>query len=194
MHQSVWARIPSSLGKIIDFALERILGTYFLELLLFDIYFKESIAMGRRGQWAGIFVSGEGLKEGSEYSLTSTVLSFKVHMFWEGHKLLRNLHLTLECMYCSQKKGEDFAKILWPSQNIWTLKCCIGLLLLTSYGTFDLQTVLVIWIWNNNSPKPFVMEELTSCQTKKSVEIAVFLLRQILIVNYYIKNPVKNSQ
>ena len=57
------------MGKIIDFALERILGTYFLELLLFDIYFKESIAMGRRGQWAGIFVSGEGLKEGSEYTV-----------------------------------------------------------------------------------------------------------------------------
>ena len=24
-------------------------------------------------------------------------------------------------MYCSQKLGEDFAKFLWPSQNIWTL-------------------------------------------------------------------------
>ena len=24
-------------------------------------------------------------------------------------------------MYCSQKLGEDFAKFLWPSQNILTL-------------------------------------------------------------------------
>ena len=28
---------------------------------------------------------------------------FKVHIFWEGHKLSRNLHLTFDCMYCSQK-------------------------------------------------------------------------------------------
>ena len=34
----------------------------------------------------------------------------KVHIFWEGHKILRNLHLTFDCMYCSQKLGEDFVK------------------------------------------------------------------------------------
>ena len=28
---------------------------------------------------------------------------FKVHIFWEGHKILRNLPLTFDCMYCSQK-------------------------------------------------------------------------------------------
>ena len=38
-------------------------------------------------------------------------------IFWEGHKILQNLPLTFDCMYCSQKWGED-----WPSQNIWTLK------------------------------------------------------------------------
>ena len=46
---------------------------------------------------------------------------FKVHIFLEGHKILWNLHLTFDCVYCSQKLGEDFAKKLWPSQNIWTL-------------------------------------------------------------------------
>ena len=35
--------------------------------------------------------------------------------------LLQNLPLTFDRMYCSQKLGEDFAKFLWPSQNIWTL-------------------------------------------------------------------------
>jgi hypothetical protein len=34
----------------------------------------------------------------------------KVHIFWEGHKIMQNLHLTFDCMYCSQKLGEDFAK------------------------------------------------------------------------------------
>ena len=27
----------------------------------------------------------------------------KVHIFWEGHIILRNLPLTFDCMYCSQK-------------------------------------------------------------------------------------------
>ena len=27
----------------------------------------------------------------------------KVHIFWEGHKILRNLLFTFDCMYCSQK-------------------------------------------------------------------------------------------
>ena len=49
------------------------------------------------------------------------LVPFKVHIFWEGHKILRNLPLTFDRMYCSQKLGEDFAKFLWPSQNIWTL-------------------------------------------------------------------------
>ena len=49
------------------------------------------------------------------------IFLFKVHIFWEGHKILRNLPLTFDRMYCSQKLGEDFAKFLWPSQNIWTL-------------------------------------------------------------------------
>ena len=47
---------------------------------------------------------------------------FKVHIFWEGHKILRNLPLTFYYMHCSQKLGEDFAKFLWPSQNVWTLQ------------------------------------------------------------------------
>ena len=34
----------------------------------------------------------------------------KVHIFWEGHKILQNLPLTFVCMYCSQKVGEDVAK------------------------------------------------------------------------------------
>ena len=27
----------------------------------------------------------------------------KVHIFWEGHKTLLNLHLTFDCVYCRQK-------------------------------------------------------------------------------------------
>ena len=43
-------------------------------------------------------------------ALFATSRGFKVHIFWEGHKILRYLHLTFDCMYCSQKRGGDFAK------------------------------------------------------------------------------------
>ena len=36
--------------------------------------------------------------------------AYKVHIFWEGHKILQNLPFTFDCLYCSQNKGEDFAK------------------------------------------------------------------------------------
>ena len=49
----------------------------------------------------------------------------KVHIFWEGHKILRKLPLTFDCMYCSQKLGEDFAKFCGLLQIcIWTLYKC----------------------------------------------------------------------
>ena len=37
------------------------------------------------------------------------LISIKVHIFWEGHKILRNLYLTFNCHYKGQKKGEDYA-------------------------------------------------------------------------------------
>ena len=38
---------------------------------------------------------------------------FKVHIFWEGHKLLRNLHLTFDWHYIGQKcsTGQRFISI-----------------------------------------------------------------------------------
>mgnify|MGYP007048354000 CR=1 FL=1 len=44
----------------------------------------------------------------------------KVHTFWKGHKILRNLHLTFDRHYIGQKKGEDFAKFC-GLLRIWTL-------------------------------------------------------------------------
>ena len=34
----------------------------------------------------------------------------KVHIFWEGHKILPNLYLTFDYSTYSQKLGEDLAK------------------------------------------------------------------------------------
>ena len=36
-------------------------------------------------------------------NLKKPVRFIKVNIFWEGHKILRNLPLTFDCMYCSQK-------------------------------------------------------------------------------------------
>ena len=44
----------------------------------------------------------------------------KVHIFWEGNKILRNLP-NICPMYCQSNNWWRFRKILWPSQNIWTL-------------------------------------------------------------------------
>ena len=31
------------------------------------------------------------------------IVTDKVHIFWEGHTILRNLHITFDCIYWSQK-------------------------------------------------------------------------------------------
>ena len=42
---------------------------------------------------------------------TRHIFSFvKVRIFWEGHKLLKNLHLNFVYSTYRQKKGEDFSK------------------------------------------------------------------------------------
>ena len=71
---------------------------------------------------------------------------FKVHLFWESHKISRNLPLTFDCMYCSQKWGEDFAKLcgllriyeLYHSVECWS-EC-----FLFSLRNFILQSSITI--------------------------------------------------
>jgi len=50
-------------------------------------------------------------------------LSFydKVRLFWESHKFLQNLHLSFVYSTIKTKVRWRLYKILWPSQNIWTL-------------------------------------------------------------------------
>ena len=46
----------------------------------------------------------------------------KVHIFWEGHKILRNLPHTFDYLqYIQSKVRGRFRKNVWASQNIWTL-------------------------------------------------------------------------
>ena len=48
-----------------------------------------------------------------------TCLIYIVHIFWESHKILWNLHVTFDTQ---SKVRWIFRKIKWPSQNMWTLK------------------------------------------------------------------------
>ena len=43
-------------------------------------------------------LKGRGPHEGR-----NTIYVGKVHILWEGHKILQNLPLTFDCMYCSKK-------------------------------------------------------------------------------------------
>ena len=64
------------------------------------------------------------INQGSSLASMASMHSIycKVHTFWEGHKILRNLHLTFDySQYIQSKIGWRFRKILWPSQNIWAL-------------------------------------------------------------------------
>ena len=45
---------------------------------------------------------------------------FKVHIFREGYKILRNIHLTFDWHYIGQRQGEDFAKF-WGLLRIYKL-------------------------------------------------------------------------
>ena len=46
------------------------------------------------------------------------VFSTKVHIFWKGHKILRNLHRRF-VLFCTGQIYSGFRKICWPSQNMW---------------------------------------------------------------------------
>ena len=47
--------------------------------------------------------------------------SSKVHIFWEGHKNFVKSSPNFWLQYIRSKVRGRFRKILWPSQNIWTL-------------------------------------------------------------------------
>ena len=60
----------------------------------------------RYGQYTQFWLSQRGT-----IGINGTLkLSIKVQIFWEGYKILQNLHLTFVLCSASQKQGEDFAK------------------------------------------------------------------------------------
>ena len=88
-------------------------------------------------------------------SMQRKLWDIKVHIFWDDHKILRNLHRRFDCYYMGQIYGGDFAKNLWPSQNIWTLSFNIHTYLSIRYqwvATFWHFQVLFLQRMNNTIP------------------------------------------
>ena len=67
---------------------------------------------------SGFLVSKLVVWSGKQDNSNKYILG-KVHIFWEGHKFFRNLHLTFD--FLQSKVRWRFHKILWPYQKIWTL-------------------------------------------------------------------------
>ena len=79
-------------------------------------------------------------------------LIIKVHIFWEGHKILRNLPLTFDCGTYGQKLGEDFAK-LYGLLRIYELNNILHIV----KGEEHVLYLSMIWI--KKVQNPFYFEE-----------------------------------
>ena len=65
----------------------------------------------------------------------------KVHIFWEGHKNFAKSSLNFWLQYIRSKVRGRFRKILWPSQNIWTLAVTVTI----SNGNSSLECIWSHW-------------------------------------------------
>ena len=61
--------------------------------------------------WEQFFVDFFGLWYFRLCGTCTYIFTSKVHIFWEGHKILRNLHDRFDRYYIGQIYGGDFAKI-----------------------------------------------------------------------------------
>ena len=113
------------------------------------------------------YAAGYATQMFTEEDLEAEALLGKVDILWEGHKILRNLYLTFDCMYCSQKWGEDFAKFCG------LLRIGIGTLWkeTSSKGHKKIKKIIisnvqVIWKGHNNLKKnlPLVLTLLSKRQ------------------------------
>ena len=87
----------------------------------------------------------------SLYKKLHNPTDIKVHIFWEGHTFLRNLHRRFVLCSNGQIYGGDFAKY---SQNIWTLNfifCLFSIPQALWEYLNDLSTIFNLIISSNSS-------------------------------------------
>ena len=76
------------------------------------------------------------------------VLCIKVHIFWEGHKIFAKSPPYFWLQYIRSKVRGKFCKILWPSQNIWTLPKLFWNSVLEICKTMWWQQIILSELWN----------------------------------------------
>ena len=95
--------------------------------------------------------------------------SRKVHIFWEGHKILRNLHRRFDRYYIGHWTNLRwrFCKNLWPSQNIWTSIPCKGSNMIKARGS---RSAEIIW-------PPFMLLVATICLPFSSLNCTCWAIK-----------------
>ena len=97
-----------------------------------NFYLKDSLNTRRPTNGFPLLQTFIGIFLISKVSSHHTV--FNVHIFWEGHKILRNLHCTFDWHYIGQIYGEDFTKF-----------CCL-LRIYELYRSRSLcSSVIILW-------------------------------------------------
>ena len=76
----------------------------------------------------------------------------KVRIFWEGHKIWKNLpHKIWRYWIASNIEWKIFFQILWPSQNIRTLRVKIYVFILKIAEDYQFQVQLIMFLVNQSA-------------------------------------------
>ena len=95
----------------------------------------------------------------------SSQTSAKVEVLWEGHKVLQNHHFRFDVYYIQSNLRWRFLKILWPSQNVWTLSK-LGSLNIRTIPFHIGEGVSTSYIIHNNDP--MCSSVISWCDSSKS--------------------------
>ena len=140
-----------SSGLVHNAKLSNLVAKYFLWLLN---SYKSNKEMHKKGKKKSLFCEsifsslsfslcqGQGLPAGLYTVCTVNCVksTIKVHIFWEGHIFLRNLHRS--------NLRSRFRKILLPSQNIWTIKIKTFVFMVEPV-LFNVTVNVFCDLWNN---------------------------------------------
>ena len=93
----------------------------------------------------------------------------KVHIFWEGHKILQNIHLTYVLCSARQKWGGDFAKFcghlrIYELYNNWT-KMNLSLLDMKYFLNSIVTTAITATKWSSKRLQIHLWQIITTTVT-----------------------------
>ena len=158
---------------------------------LTDLIIKDFLKVSRRiSNWSDPITPKQRLMIRRLENQTAEILpdgTSKVHIFWEGHKILRNLRRRFVLCSASQIYSGDFAKF-YGLLRIYEL---YYILLHKMHHDTSVHYVLIILCFHKHyqaaylaTGSPWLMRLLSGS----------FLWCQLMIANYHVKKFVRNSQ